>query len=567
MPTVPTGWLQGTSKTFVARALRCGRPPTRGRRVHGAVRCRKGEVILRVIYPTGYRLHPDSLEVVCDPLPHPGQPLRRRLQASAIDEERRAVRVIVPEREDGETFEHYVARCLHEALLARRLGELELPAVPALEPVLVEVNETDSPAGRAQQARFRLGPRLFELFPLSAQKPGENWMDDPAMQLAAPLWGIAIHTPPEGTRSLRQTWEAPGLRLRDHRASALLHAAETVAWVYARAKEGNLLCLPADPSRIYLAGTKVVWVDPAYRVASLLEVHAEWAEVQGQRPDDGKVSRARGREVSPWRFLPARLEAELAQYAGEVLRAEREVPSRIADDVALQAFGSFLRECLDRQSGFGWIGFERELYRGLQGVAGRALKGLGEGYSGWDDLLADLESLSDPDKRAPTPIRVGVFLDYANVFTSLQGWSIDMGKVARAFGDPLSGRRVKRRRAAVVESPGKPKDRIRRQLEQWGFVVDRIYSDSGRADQKDDERLMQRIRAFASELDEIVILTGDSDYLPVVDELLRSNKRVKLVHFGNVSREYGPRGGVEVVNGLRKFWYWIEPDRAMTEEP
>ena len=100
----------------------------------------------------------------------------------------------------------------------------------------------------------------------------------------------------------------------------------------------------------------------------------------------------------------------------------------------------------------------------------------------------------------------------------------------------------------------------------WNFTVLELTSTTGRADQMDDQALCQRMRTHLSQMDELVLLTADGDYLETVLEALRNGCEVTLIHFGPLSQRYRLlQDRIRIVEGTKQYWRLIYPGERLSE--
>jgi uncharacterized LabA/DUF88 family protein len=72
------------------------------------------------------------------------------------------------------------------------------------------------------------------------------------------------------------------------------------------------------------------------------------------------------------------------------------------------------------------------------------------------------------------------------------------------------------------------KQQVAETLRCQGFKVLELPAQDGKANQVDDRALMREMLEKADQLDEVVLLTADGDYVDTVKALIRKGLRVKI---------------------------------------
>ncbi|USN53579.1 MAG: NYN domain-containing protein [Candidatus Nomurabacteria bacterium] len=134
--------------------------------------------------------------------------------------------------------------------------------------------------------------------------------------------------------------------------------------------------------------------------------------------------------------------------------------------------------------------------------------------------------------------RVGVFVDVQNMYYSaryLYGKHVNFGKVLEAA---IAGRRLIRAMAYVIQTQTQEEQPFFDALSKQGFEVRskdlQIFSGGQKKGDWDVGLAVDTIR-MASKLDVVVIVSGDGDYLPLVDFLQNHGLLVEAVAFGGSS--------------------------------
>lgn len=143
------------------------------------------------------------------------------------------------------------------------------------------------------------------------------------------------------------------------------------------------------------------------------------------------------------------------------------------------------------------------------------------------------DPLKHPDQR------VGVFIDVQNLYYSaknLFGKKVNFGNIVT---EALAGRKLIRAIAYVVRTESKEEQPFFEALYNLGIETRekdlQIFSSGTKKADWDVGLAVDAIR-LASSLDAIVIVSGDGDYLPLVEYLQKSSgKQVEVVAFGETS--------------------------------
>lgn len=134
--------------------------------------------------------------------------------------------------------------------------------------------------------------------------------------------------------------------------------------------------------------------------------------------------------------------------------------------------------------------------------------------------------------------RVGVFVDVQNMYYSaryLYGKHVNFGKVLEAA---IAGRRLIRALAYVIQTQTQEEQPFFEALSKQGFEVRskdlQVFSGGQKKGDWDVGLAVDAIR-MSSKLDVAVIVSGDGDYLPLVDYLQNHGILVEAVAFGGSS--------------------------------
>lgn len=136
--------------------------------------------------------------------------------------------------------------------------------------------------------------------------------------------------------------------------------------------------------------------------------------------------------------------------------------------------------------------------------------------------------------------KVIVFVDYANINRSAQdaGIDIDYGELLGYLADPNEGRFLQEAFAYVPVDPRQDHAMDQKIQELWdqGFVVKpkvgTIAGQTYKCDFDVEITLDMARAAFDMKPDIVVLVSGDSDFVPVVLELRSKGIRVEVASFG-----------------------------------
>ncbi len=134
--------------------------------------------------------------------------------------------------------------------------------------------------------------------------------------------------------------------------------------------------------------------------------------------------------------------------------------------------------------------------------------------------------------------RVGVFIDVQNMYYSaknLFGAKVNFGAIVKAATE---GRKLIRAIAYVVSTGGKEKQPFFDALYNLGIETKEkplqiFYGGEKKADW-DVGIAVDTIR-ISPNLDAIVLVSGDGDYLPLIEYLRNQGKQVEVIAFGNTT--------------------------------
>ena len=141
--------------------------------------------------------------------------------------------------------------------------------------------------------------------------------------------------------------------------------------------------------------------------------------------------------------------------------------------------------------------------------------------------------LSDSVAR-DTDQRVGIFVDVQNMFYSARTLHQSKLDYSKLLGELVGGRRLVRAIAYVVQKPDVDQDAFLEALRRAGYetrVRELTVRDDGSARGDWDVGITIDAMAMAARLDTVVLVTGDGDFLPLVNALKHRGCRVEIVSF------------------------------------
>ncbi len=140
--------------------------------------------------------------------------------------------------------------------------------------------------------------------------------------------------------------------------------------------------------------------------------------------------------------------------------------------------------------------------------------------------------LKHPDQR------VGVFIDVQNLYYSarhLHGKKVHFGNIVR---EAVAGRKLIRAIAYVVRTESKEEQPFFEALYNFGIETRekdlQIFSSGTKKADWDVGLTVDAIR-LSSSLDAIILVSGDGDYVPLVEYLQNNGKQVEVVAFGDTT--------------------------------
>ncbi len=162
-------------------------------------------------------------------------------------------------------------------------------------------------------------------------------------------------------------------------------------------------------------------------------------------------------------------------------------------------------------------------------------------FSILDDIqknIADLQAKAGTrlDRRTtipPTEVRVGIFVDVQNIFYAAKSFNarLDFEKLLELS---VGKRRLIRAIAYVVQSPDVDQSNFISMLQQKSYEVKRKdlrQRSDGSAKGDWDMGMAIDIMRFVDKLDVVVLVSGDGDFVPLVELVKTLGPRVEVISF------------------------------------
>jgi len=157
--------------------------------------------------------------------------------------------------------------------------------------------------------------------------------------------------------------------------------------------------------------------------------------------------------------------------------------------------------------------------------------------------------------------RVAVFIDASNIYHSQKtlGWKVDFEKLHKYFWSELQ--LVLAHYYTGLDPQNKGQVRFFKHLVKFGYAVIskelkiiKIGKDSHRHKGSLDIELALDCYILKDKFDTLVLLSGDSDFAPLLDKLKEGRKRIIIVSTrGHVAVELLERGKFVELDKIRRF--------------
>ncbi|MBT3690366.1 NYN domain-containing protein [bacterium] len=130
--------------------------------------------------------------------------------------------------------------------------------------------------------------------------------------------------------------------------------------------------------------------------------------------------------------------------------------------------------------------------------------------------------------------RIGVFVDVQNMYHSAKNIYNSRVNFKEVLKQSVSGRKLVNAMAYVITSPNKDEAMFFGALEKSGFKIKtkdlQIFAGGAKKADWDVGLAMDTIK-MSSKLDVVVIVSGDGDYVPLVEYLQNNGIQVEVIAF------------------------------------
>jgi len=133
-----------------------------------------------------------------------------------------------------------------------------------------------------------------------------------------------------------------------------------------------------------------------------------------------------------------------------------------------------------------------------------------------------------------TDQRVGIFVDVQNMFYSARTLHQSKVDYSKLLGALVSGRKLVRAIAYVVQKPDVDQKAFLEALRRAGYEIkirELTVRDDGSARGDWDVGITIDSLSMSPKLDTVILVTGDGDFAPLVDALQSNGCRVEIVSF------------------------------------
>jgi len=131
--------------------------------------------------------------------------------------------------------------------------------------------------------------------------------------------------------------------------------------------------------------------------------------------------------------------------------------------------------------------------------------------------------------------RVGIFVDVSNLYHAALNLYNGRANYVEILKAASAGRKIIRSIAYVISSESNEENTFFKSLYESGFEVKmkdlQVFSSGVKKGDWDVGIAMDCVR-ISAKLDVVVLVTGDGDYIPLVDYLKNSGVRVELLSYG-----------------------------------
>lgn len=131
--------------------------------------------------------------------------------------------------------------------------------------------------------------------------------------------------------------------------------------------------------------------------------------------------------------------------------------------------------------------------------------------------------------------RIGVFVDVQNMYHSSKNLYGSRVKFDEVLKEAVAGRKLIRSIAYVIESKSEEEQKFFEALSKQGFELKmkdlQIYAGGIKKGDWDVGLVIDAIK-MAPQLDVIVLVSGDGDFVPAVEYLQYHGKKIEVIGFG-----------------------------------
>ena len=130
--------------------------------------------------------------------------------------------------------------------------------------------------------------------------------------------------------------------------------------------------------------------------------------------------------------------------------------------------------------------------------------------------------------------RVGVFVDVQNLYYSAKNLFQAKVNFAKVLEEAVAGRKLVRAVAYVIKAPNSLEDNFFQALDTMGYEIKskdlQVYAGGNKKGDWDVGLVIDAIR-MSRNLDVVVLVSGDGDYVPAVEFLQNNGVMVEAVAF------------------------------------
>lgn len=157
------------------------------------------------------------------------------------------------------------------------------------------------------------------------------------------------------------------------------------------------------------------------------------------------------------------------------------------------------------------------------------------GFIDFDEALNIIKS----DRTRNIESKIGVFVDTANIYVGMRSLDIDFDHLITSVYGIEALKQIKYKIATIVYPKYKSRlktkyvrslqDKLKESLERYGFDVKAIMLDGPKANQVDDNLLINLIENRIDSIDKILLMTGDKHFYDVLCKYRDKKKDIKII--------------------------------------